>query len=335
MQQPSPRQFERLLQIDEMVRTGRAKSVAVLARELEVSDRTISSDIDLMRDRFDAPLQNDRKKGWYYEDKNWRLTMVQFTQGELFALVLGSRMLEAAAGGAYAQELQSAIDQLVRRLPDQIWADLQTIVEERIQFGAGALVDLNPEYWKNLIDASRKGFTVEMTYYAASRDITAVRKVDPYFLFIYRGTNPYAIGFCHERQAMRDFRVDRIRALRITEEKFIRKAGFDAREYIQKRFQVESGDTPVPVAIQFSALVAPFIRERRWHPSQAIVEHADGLILRMQVPGLSEVKRWVLGYGAEARVLEPPELVAMVRQEVEQLQSLYAQTHHLGDMLER
>jgi predicted DNA-binding transcriptional regulator YafY len=327
MQQPSPRQFERLLQIDEMVRTGRAKSVAVLARELEVSDRTISSDIDLMRDRFDAPLQNDRKKGWYYEDKNWRLTMVQFTQGELFALVLGSRMLEAAAGGAYAQELQSAIDQLVRRLPDQIWADLQTIVEERIQFGAGALVDLNPEYWKNLIDASRKGFTVEITYYTASRNAISTRKVDPYFLFIYRGTNPYAICYCYERKAMRDFRVDRIRALRVTGEQFTRKVGFDAREYIQKKFQVEAGETSVSVAIWFTAKVAPFIRERRWHPSQAIVEHADGLTLRMQVPGLAEVKRWVLGYGAEAKVLEPPELVAMLRQEVEQLWQQYSQTN--------
>lgn len=330
MQQPSPRQFERLLQIDEMVRTGRAKSVGAIAHELEVSDRTISSDIDLMRDRFDAPLRNNRKKGWYYEDNNWRLTMVQFTQGELFALILGSRMLEAAAGGAYTQELQSAIDLLMRRLPDQIWADLQTIVDERIQFGAGTLLDLNPEYWKCLTEASRRGFTVEITYYAASQNAISTRKVDPYFLFIYRGTNPYAICYCHERQAMRDFRVDRIRVLRVTEEKFTRKAGFDAREYIQKRFQVESGDTPVPVAIQFSALVAPFIRERRWHPSQAIVEHAHGLTLRMQVPGLSEVKRWVLGYGAEAQVLEPPELVAMVRQEVEQLQSLYTQTHNLG-----
>jgi predicted DNA-binding transcriptional regulator YafY len=225
MQRPSPRQFERLLRIDELVRVRQARSVASLAQELEVSDRTISSDMDLLRDRFNAPLHYERKKGWHYEDTNWRLAMVPFTQGELFALILGSRMLEAAAGGAYTQELQSAIDQIVRRLPDQIWAELQTIVDERIQFGAGALLDLNPEYWKSLTEASRKGFTVEMTYFTASRNAISARKVDPYFLFIYRGTNPYLIGYCHERRAVRDFRVDRIRALVVTREHFTREAG--------------------------------------------------------------------------------------------------------------
>jgi hypothetical protein len=35
------------------------------------------------------------------------------------------------------------------------------------------------------------------------------------------------------------------------------------------------------------------------------------------------VKRWVLFYGAGARVLEPPELVAMVREDLAGMNELY------------
>lgn len=101
----SPRHYERLALLDELIRTGKVKSAAAAARLLEVSVRTAQSDSDFLRDRFDAPLAKDRERGWYYTDPDWRLPLVPLTQGELFALVLGSRMLEAAAGAAYAQEL--------------------------------------------------------------------------------------------------------------------------------------------------------------------------------------------------------------------------------------
>ncbi len=83
---------------------------------------------------------------------------------------------------------------------------------------------------------------------------------------------------------------------------------------------------PVPVVIWFDARTAPYIRERRWHPTQEIQEHPDGsLTLCMLVRGLNDLKRWVLGYGRGAIVREPPELVAMVRDEVEEMSEFYSE----------
>ena len=45
----------------------------------------------------------------HYTDPQWRLPNISLSQGELFALTLGARMLEAYAGSPYAQELSSAI----------------------------------------------------------------------------------------------------------------------------------------------------------------------------------------------------------------------------------
>jgi len=117
----SPRQLERLLHLDELIRQGQGETAKQLAEA--VSERTLHTDLNFLKDRFQAPLENSRRKGYFYTDPDWRLPTMPLTQGELFALILGSRMLEAAAGMAYAQELASALEQLVRRLPEQTWVD--------------------------------------------------------------------------------------------------------------------------------------------------------------------------------------------------------------------
>jgi predicted DNA-binding transcriptional regulator YafY len=297
---------------------------------LEVTERTIRKDLEFLRDRFHAPLEFNRIKGHYYADPDWRLPTIPLTKGELFALTLGARMLEAYAGSTYALELRSAIARLAERLPEQAWVDLQQVTDDRVLFRAGAETDLDPEIWQGLEDACRNQKTVQITYYTASRNATSDRRLDPYLLHIYRGTNPYVIGFCHQRQEIRWFRVDRIRQLAILTETFVPDPSFDAKDHLEMIFQYEVGGVPVPVTIWFDPPTAPFIRERRWHPTQELVEHGDGAVtLHMLVRGLNDVKRWVLGYGKGAIVQAPPELVEMVRNETVQIN--YNYTNFLGE----
>jgi predicted DNA-binding transcriptional regulator YafY len=194
-------------------------------------------------------------------------------------------------------------------------------------FRSGAQIDLDPEVWHQLESACRQRQSVQMVYYTASRDAVSERKFDPYLLHLYRGTNPYVIGYCHQRQEPRWFRVDRIRALTILEATFVQDPTFDAKDHLEMIFQHEAGGVPQTVAIWFDAKTAPFIRERRWHPTQEIKEYPDGsLTLSMMVRGLNDLKRWVLGYGKGAVVQTPPELVALVKQEAEGMIRQYCQT---------
>jgi predicted DNA-binding transcriptional regulator YafY len=311
------RHLERLLQLDTLIRSNQRHTVESLAKAVERSDRTVRSDLAFLRDRLGAPLLYKKAKGYHYTDPDWRLPSITLSQGELFALTLGARMLESYAGSAYAEELKGAIARLAERLPEQSWVDLQQLAEERILFRSGVETNLDPEVWRNLEEACRQQKTVQMTYYTASRDATGDRKFDPYLLHIYRGTNPYVIGFCHKRQTTRWFRVDRIRHLECLSDKFVRDPDFDAKAHLEMIFQHEVGSKSFAVAIWFDGATAPYIRERRWHQSQTLEEHPDGSVtLGMTVRGLNDLKRWVLGYGKGAIVREPPELVALVKAEV-------------------
>ena len=318
------RQQERIFQLDELLRNHDRSTAQYLADRLEVSERTVRADIEFLRNRLSAPIKYSKKLGFHYEDPSWRLSTYPLTQGELFALTIGARMLAAYSGSAYRQELETAITRLSERLPEQSWVDLQKLSQEHMLFRSGASVDLDPEIWQRLENACHQQHSVLMTYYTAGRNATSDRQLDPYFLHIYRGTNPYLIGYCHNRQMVRSFRIDRIRQIEVLPDKFVRDPTFDAQKYLDDIFQYEAGGSLLEVKIEFDRETAPYVKDRRWHPSQSIEEYSDGPIaLSMTVKGINDVKRWVLGYGKGAKVTSPPELVKLVCEEAAQISSLY------------
>jgi len=317
------RHLERLLKIDALLRSRQRQTANSLSKQLEVSERTIRGDLAFLRDRYSAPLAFSKSQGFYYADPEWRLPSISLSQGELFALTLGAKMLESYAGSAYASELQSAIARLAERLPEKTWIDLQQLAKDQVLFRVGAEINLKPEIWQKLEIACQQYQRVKMSYYTAGRNAHSERTVDPYVLHFSRN-NPYVTGFCHLRQEVRWFRVDRIQSLTVLDETFQIDTTFDSKDHFEMAFQHEVGGVPVPISIWFDAATAPYIRERRWHPTQQIEEHPDGsLVLNFVARGLNEVKRWVLFYGKGAIALNPPDLVQLIRDDVAAMHNHY------------
>ena len=320
------RHLERLLQLDRLLRAGDRPTAGRMATILEVTERTVRSDIEFLKNRFHAPVEYTKLRGFHYTDADWRLPTIPLSHGELFALTLGANMLQAYAGSAYQVELQGAIARLAERLPEQTWVDLQQLAKENVVFRMGAELDLDPEVWQTLEKACQKKRRVKMVYFTAGRNAESERELDPYVLHFARN-NPYVTGWCHKNEAVRDFRVDRIRSISLLSDEFEVNGGFDRRAHFDRMFQHEVGGETRPIVTWFDARCAPYIRERRWHPTQTLEEHSDGAVtLRMDVPGLNEVKRWVLFYGAGARVLGPPELVEIVRAELRGMNDFYQES---------
>ncbi|MDB9311785.1 WYL domain-containing protein [Spirulina sp. CS-785/01] len=318
------RHLERLLHLDQQLRSRSRQTCETLADALEVSPRTVRSDLNFLRDRFSAPLEWSKTHGWYYTDTDWRLPSISLSQGELFALTLGARMLEAYAGSAHEGLLQSAIARLSERLPEPVAINLHQLAQERVQFRAGGEIILDPQIWTDLIQACTQSQQVWMRYYSPKSDETSERTIDPYVLDVYRGSNPYLWAYCHLRQEIRSFRVDRIRELVVTSEPFERDPDFDLKTVLGDSFQYQVGGDPVDVAIWFDEPTARYITERKWHSSQRIETHCDrSITLHLKVTGLEDVKRWVLGYGRGAVVQHPPELVALMREEAAILNEQY------------
>jgi proteasome accessory factor B len=83
---------------------------------------------------------------------------------------------------------------------------------------------------------------------------------------------------------------------------------------LRDSFGIVSGEGQFNVVIRFSQQVADYVREKRWHPSQQLRElRGGGVELRLKLSSLVEIQRWIMSWGGEAAVLQPPELAAQVR----------------------
>jgi predicted DNA-binding transcriptional regulator YafY len=317
------RQLERILKLDTLLRSPARHTQTELAIELEVSVRTIRTDFDFLRDRLEAPLCYTRQRGWHYTDPGWTLPTIPLSEGEMIALTMGAQILQAYTGSALQAQLEQGLQRLIARLPEETQVSLQSVLESRLRVSPGAELSVNTEIWQKLQLAVQLRRMVKIRYFAASHQTEQDRIVDPYLVF-FRRTNPYLVGYCHARLALRDFRIDRIRRVELLKDSFEPDPQFDAESYLNSPFLHTQGGVVRVVKIHFQAGAAPYIRERYWHHSQQLEEQTDGsLIFSVEAKGLEEVKRWVLFYGAEAQVLEPQELVEMLKNELGQMEILY------------
>jgi len=167
--------------------------------------------------------------------------------------------------------------------------------------------------------------------------------VDPYHLASVDG-QWYLVGFCHLRGDVRMFAPGRIRALEVTGATFEPPADFRIDDYLARSFAVMRGGEgeEYRVRLRFTGEAVRYVRERTWHPSQAIeADPGGGLILSLTVGHLREVERFVLSWGSDCRVLGPSELRDRVARNLAAAHEYYLQPaavpcehlHHIDEML--
>ena len=317
-------QLERILEIDRQIRAGLFPNAERIAAQLEVSKRVIYTDKRFLVDRLGAPIDYDREHGgWTYTDATWVLPSLFATEGELLAFFLSVDVARRYLGTAFEAPLRAAVGKLAASLGDRLQVSLDQL-HETYTFAAPEAPSVAPELLADLHRAIREQRAFPMRYYTASRGEWTERTVDPHHLYNIRG-DWYLAAFDRRRGELRNFHVGRIARWQVSDERFQRVPGFSAEAHMRSAFQNERGGEPQPVVIRFDAQQARYIRERRWHASQAPLEALPdgGVILRMTVGGLGEVKRWVMQYGPHAEVLAP----ASLRREVAEALRLAAQQY--------
>ena len=316
--------LERIYWIDEQIRASRYPNAHTVKEHFELrSTRIAYEDRKFMINRLRAPIKRDAtRNGWYYTDPTYFLPAIMLTSEEITAFFLGEQLFSRYLGTPFETPLRFALDKIKQYLPEHVGYDLQQEAAAFAFTGGGrAIVD--PELLLELNEAVRSKHSVEMEYYSASSGQTNTRTVDPYYLHNIQG-DWYLIAYCHTRREPRDFLTSRIRARKRLPSTFQVAPNFSLNTYLETGFLAERATEPENIIIKFDEYQARWIRERQWHPSQQIEELPSGeLILRLRVGGLGEVKRWVMGYGSHAEVLEPESLHHEIKTEIKKMQQIY------------
>lgn len=305
--------IERMLRIHHELKSGRFPNCSTIARELEVSGKTISRDIDFMRDRMYLPIEYDAvERGYSYTCEVESLPSIDISEGELLALSIARKAMDHYKGTPFEKPLANALNKLAASLPDTITANLDAL-SDTISFRQGRLSEIDEEVLQAFTKAALERRVIRFEYRKLGDKQGAGREMRPYHLTNYQG-KWYAIGWDLGRGAMRTFMLSRASEPKIGKETFDLPEGFSAEDYLWSSFGIFSASGDQTVKVRFFPPAADHVAENTWHPTQALEWRSDGSVdIEWQLGGLQEVSTWILSWGPQALAIEPPELRIMLR----------------------
>jgi proteasome accessory factor BC len=265
--------------------------------------------------KVDKPADgNYEAENYSLPPENFYLRSIEFTDEELGALRMSLSLLDGEF--AYAEPLRLALQQLSWGKPSPFDAPEERSVALAVTAAAGGR-DLSQRLSKVETAIFRRK-TILFDYYTIGRDAVESRKVDPYHL-LYKGGQFYLIGYAHEREDVRVFRVSRIRGKvgysSKAEHDFNRPDDFEPRDYaIRTDWQL--GDPIGRASIWLSDRI-DWLALRHFGHAGEVTKVDDGVVFETDYANARQMVSWVLGLGEHARVLDPPELVEEARRRLE------------------
>jgi predicted DNA-binding transcriptional regulator YafY len=171
---------------------------------------------------------------------------------------------------------------------------------------------------ETLLAAARQRHPCAIVYARAGADDLDVRVIHPYAL-ASAGGDWYTVGWCTVKDEMRVFRVDRILEAAPGEGTFQVPDDFRVGDWVQGA-RVYRADGEMEVLVRYSSRIARWVRERAAAGADGWEEEPDGsVVIRHRVADPHWVVGHALQYGADAEVLEPEDVRALVYEVVGRL----------------
>jgi predicted DNA-binding transcriptional regulator YafY len=281
-----------------------------LAQELGCSKPTVKRAIRELRELLGAPLDYDRERdGYYYardEAAPFQLPGLWFSPDELYALLTTYRLLGQIQGGLLEEYIAPLRERIEALLKDDRAGHAQIDRRVRILPLASRQTDL--QHFRHVANALVARRRMRILYHGRASDETTDRVVSPQRLVYYRD-NWYLDAWCHKREGLRSFSVDRAHPLETLEEPALEldDAALDAHYAVA--YGIFAGEATHTAHLRFYASAARWVADEQWHAHQESEVLPDGrLELRVPYSDPTELMMDILKYGPDVEVLGPSEL---------------------------
>ena len=186
-----------------------------IAERFSISKRTIYRDLKALEEAG-VPLGAEAGKG-YFLVEGYHLPPVMFTPSEANALLMAGKMVEKFTDTSVNRQFESALYKIKSVLPEkekQFLNDLHSIIQVFHSPARGS----SPGFLSDIQLALAQRKTLTIDYHSQYRDEhTKKRVVEPLGMCFY-SMCWHLIAYCRLREEYRDFRIDRISALKTNDE---------------------------------------------------------------------------------------------------------------------
>jgi predicted DNA-binding transcriptional regulator YafY len=231
------RRADRLFRIVQRLRRRTAVVTAArLARELEVSERTIYRDVaDLVASG--VPIEGEAGVGYRLPRGGFDLPPLMFNEDEIEALVLGARVVKGWGDPALARAAEDVLTKVEAVLPPKLKGRIADATLFALNLREQKEVSAQLGTFRGAIRESRK---VSLDYVDRVAQPTT-RTIWPLGLF-YWGLTWTVGGWCELRNEFRNFRLDRIAGARVTDRRFQETPGRTLRDLFDYYRIASSGE---------------------------------------------------------------------------------------------
>ncbi|MCE5268977.1 MAG: YafY family transcriptional regulator [Planctomycetaceae bacterium] len=316
--------IHRLLQLIGLLQAGRGYNADALAQACGVSRRTVFRDVDLLR-QSGVPVAFDELQQCYRIPGACLLPPTNFTPEEAMALLVLCHELGDGRGLPFLGPARSAAVKLESTLPARLRDQLRNVTAAvQIQPPPSNPLDGCEPVYEQLLAAIANRRSVRIRYDSLKEQKQLVTRLSPYRLFFSR-RSWYVVGRSSIHRSKRTFHLGRIMQIEPLDDHFEVPRGFSIERYLRNAWHMipEQGRDS-QVVVRFSDLVAQNVAEVHWHRTQRVEYREDGTLdFHVTVSGLNEISWWILGYGDQAEVLEPPELRRLVAERARRMVEKY------------
>lgn len=294
---------DRLLAIVLELQRNGSQRAEDLAATFETSKRTIYRDIQALCESG-VPVVAQAGIG-YSLMEGYFLPPLSFSTDEATMLLLGSEFVADHFDAQYREATHSASRKIEAVLSEKLRGEVgylrdSIVIVASETLASGTSAKFLPTLRRAIIEQKTVQFHYHTRYSMDRSKAKKTRAADPYGLVHY-GAAWYLNAFCHLRQEVRQFRLDRMSELKLLEKSFTRPPNFkieppqeDHRHLIARAL--------------FSPDVAPWVRESRSYYVTKMEDHHDSLLVTMEAHAETELLAWLLSWGGQVEVLEPESL---------------------------
>lgn len=253
------------------------------------------------------PWYFDRATNAYRFAAGYSLRRLDLSNGELFGLV-ALRSFGASIGGAIGASIDEITDKLLgsARSTARARVDAPSPVAFRL---SEIQLDEQGEHAFGLFAAAERSSRTVQFVYQDKEGNRSTREADPYGFIVSSG-RIYCVAYDHARRDKRVFAVDNVSDVHVTVRTFTKPHDFDVEAFAADSISgVMHGAATTPVRVRFASRVAKAAVAARVVAERQIEHFDDGSVeIEYRVSDANELARWVLGWGAQAEVVGPPDV---------------------------
>lgn len=271
------------------------------------------------------PIHFDRSSNTYRFAGGYSLKRLDLNAGELFGLV-ALRSLGASIGGAIGASIDEVTDKLVGTAGRTASAHVQSASPVAFRLAEIQLDAQGERAFALLSSAERSSRSVRFSYLDKNGN-RSVRTIDPYGFVIHAG-RIYCVAYDHDRHDKRTFAIDSVSDPDVLGNTFLRPSDFNIEEYAAGSISgVMHGTELMEVTVAFDPRVAKAAIAARVVEERRIERRRDGsALITYRITDLDEMIRWVLGWGAQAEIVAPPNARTRISKLSQEIGQKYSET---------